>query len=749
MCGDMYIRRTNVSNSNMTILRYNTDGGMYLLLSPTNELIFGIMRDDEDEYSETIYQIPSNMLYSILHVAFSYDGQYSKLYLNGINVKTKNHEDMKSINLGISTIISIGRDPTNNEDYFEGNIDEIRLWSRVLSDEEINYYKDKKLKGNEDDLIGYYTLDEESGSVAIDLSSLENNGTIYNGAYIPGEVDLEYDNPMRIISISNTTPWVDDIENIISKHYVDIDDAYSYKVYINDEEELSDDMPESSDILEIILDIDLFNIGNNAVKVELTNEDEIFINEYDIILENRDTFKLERDLRYDISHETYGDVYHKPNHGYIVDNLNIGYVKLNIPTEGKSTIKNITVEDNTNILSDNYVSYLISKDNINWYGYDTTEWIEDYEMNNSEINSITPSIFYELFGHSIYEKEIHIKCILDNKDNFTPTIVRNITVEFEDNTGVYIIDPEIIISDTHNDYATVKATLKDYEGDTIQYRILIKKTNEEDFYVADNWMPVINGHRFTKSYNYPYFNLGNNTIKIEAKDQRNVITSWTGNLTLNNIDPVLNYTYNNFGFHSIISDADLDPVSVQVRINNVIVLPYTEYMQTPAAFSYEWDMMYVPLGEESIVKIEVMDILGGYTSSEFTIVGKHKGLLFKNKEGELYSTGKRNILKILNVGRVIAGKFIQPIKITLLNNTSDNLDNIKLKYSRGGLPENARVLFSKNANFSNPEEELLITSLLLNEDETDFYVSVVAEDNGVTEVIDASFSIIVERSKLI
>jgi len=76
--------------------------------------------------------------------------------------------------------ISIGRNPGFGE-YFDGKIDEVRVFNKQLSQSEINDGMRKTLNGNENGLLGYWNFDD---STATDFSTNTNDGTLNAGAYI-------------------------------------------------------------------------------------------------------------------------------------------------------------------------------------------------------------------------------------------------------------------------------------------------------------------------------------------------------------------------------------------------------------------------------------------------------------------------------------------------------------------------------------------------------------------------------------
>ena len=65
---------------------------------------------------------------------------------------------------------------------------DVRLWSDVRTQAEIQANKDIILSGNESNLKGYWKLDEGSGSVAFDSSPSGYDGTIIDAVFVESEI---------------------------------------------------------------------------------------------------------------------------------------------------------------------------------------------------------------------------------------------------------------------------------------------------------------------------------------------------------------------------------------------------------------------------------------------------------------------------------------------------------------------------------------------------------------------------------
>jgi hypothetical protein len=67
---------------------------------------------------------------------------------------------------------------TYNNYYFEGVIDEVAIYNRTLSDQEVQYLMDSYPDDTDPSLVGYWSFDEGEGQVAHDLSNSNNHGQL-------------------------------------------------------------------------------------------------------------------------------------------------------------------------------------------------------------------------------------------------------------------------------------------------------------------------------------------------------------------------------------------------------------------------------------------------------------------------------------------------------------------------------------------------------------------------------------------
>ncbi len=184
---EAWIKLDNLSGSKIVIIK--TDGGSaadmsYSLRVPSSGNVVrfaigggsGVDFDGEGSVSETI-DSPSLTSGIWYHVAGVRNGTTMTLYLNGKSVATSTiSSNSISVNSGS---LDIGYFPSYGQ-YFDGQIDEVRIWNDARTEAEIKANMYSELSGLENNLAAYYPMNYGSGTTIIDNSSNSNNGTMTN-----------------------------------------------------------------------------------------------------------------------------------------------------------------------------------------------------------------------------------------------------------------------------------------------------------------------------------------------------------------------------------------------------------------------------------------------------------------------------------------------------------------------------------------------------------------------------------------
>ncbi|MEQ9231170.1 MAG: LamG-like jellyroll fold domain-containing protein, partial [Cyclobacteriaceae bacterium] len=161
--------------------------GIVNKMSPQGQFFFRLQADQVQAYfylqggGHSGAFTPSLTLNQWQHVAATFDGVDVKLYVNGVDVTTNPSNNITGSIASVSTGNTYIGSVYDAGEYFDGFIDEVRIWTATKSQGEIASFMNQELTGAENDLLAYYRLNDGPGSTtATDLSGNGYTGTLVN-----------------------------------------------------------------------------------------------------------------------------------------------------------------------------------------------------------------------------------------------------------------------------------------------------------------------------------------------------------------------------------------------------------------------------------------------------------------------------------------------------------------------------------------------------------------------------------------
>lgn len=115
-----------------------------------------------------------------VNVAFVWDGTTNtnaiKIYIDGVLDGQGTSPATETANASYN--LTVGVDAAFNTSFFDGEMDEVRIWNRALTETEIRDNLCGKIVGNETGLVAYWNMNEGTGGTVTDLTVNGNNGTL-------------------------------------------------------------------------------------------------------------------------------------------------------------------------------------------------------------------------------------------------------------------------------------------------------------------------------------------------------------------------------------------------------------------------------------------------------------------------------------------------------------------------------------------------------------------------------------------
>jgi len=179
-----WIKMDNLPAANYFVISKSSGIGQYrLAISSAGIPTFVVATNNNAWYSAGTTANGATALTTStwIHLLGTYDGQYVRLYVNGVLAGTGSQAISGAI-VSNTSEFRLSYDTYGN--YFNGQIDEVRIYNRALSESEVSdLYRLTSPTGVDTSLKGYWSFNgpDMNGTTAYDRSGAGNNGTLTNG----------------------------------------------------------------------------------------------------------------------------------------------------------------------------------------------------------------------------------------------------------------------------------------------------------------------------------------------------------------------------------------------------------------------------------------------------------------------------------------------------------------------------------------------------------------------------------------
>ena len=130
------------------------------------------------------------------HLAATYDGEKVRIYRNGSAIDST--DAMGDIQwTGAPSDFKLGSfTKAGSTGYFDGQIDDVRIWNIVRTGIQIKASREITIDKNEPGLVGYWQIDAGSGGTATDSTSTANHGIINGATWVVEDSPLNFQAPV-------------------------------------------------------------------------------------------------------------------------------------------------------------------------------------------------------------------------------------------------------------------------------------------------------------------------------------------------------------------------------------------------------------------------------------------------------------------------------------------------------------------------------------------------------------------------
>jgi len=151
----------------------STSNGWYLSYNESNSKLKFYVKSLSNANRKVYSAMVFDEIDRYYFVICTYDGYDCKIYIDGELDNVNSYLTFSGVNNNETENLLIGRVVNNN---FHGSLNNISLWDRALSLDEIKNLNSRVYRGGEYNLIGTWPIEENAGDIINDYSGNENDG---------------------------------------------------------------------------------------------------------------------------------------------------------------------------------------------------------------------------------------------------------------------------------------------------------------------------------------------------------------------------------------------------------------------------------------------------------------------------------------------------------------------------------------------------------------------------------------------
>lgn len=259
-----------------------------------------------------------------------------------------------------------------------------------------------------------------------------------------------------------------------------------------------------------------------------------------------------------------------------------------------------------------------------------------------------------------------------------------------------------------------------------QYSYNAKINSSNELFVSKNVLDddestiVIPTENFKTSEN-PY------TLSIKVTDSMLTETVKNSSIYLQNTEPNCRIELNKMVCNLFFDDPDKNRVRFKLLLNGNKYYPmvgeWTDYIETPSRYSSRFSTDEINVGTSNTIHAYFQDEFGKSGKLEYNFEGQNTGLLFADEDNTICSDDIGNILKVIDLGKVDAGKSSDIKKMKIINLCGHDNENVVLAI-QNILPDSKFNAYISKSNNPFSESTVVTFDKIMNNEEKIFFIKV-------------------------